>query len=402
MATPVVIPKQGQSVEACIVVQWLKEVGEQVEADEPLCTVETDKAEFDIVSPVPGVLLAHYFAPGDEVPVHQMIAAVGDPGEQAPAPLAVDDTPAESDADRATAPLAGSAAPPPTTAGRAPSISPRAGRLAATMGIDATALAAGTGPGGRIIERDVMAATPGAEPVPLSGVRRVIAARMSEAAATAAPVTLHAWADARSLTETRRRLALQWGGAGPTFTDLLMAVVARSLPDHSDLNATFDGETITRHAEIHLGLAVDTPRGLLVPVVRNADQLGLGALAAESARLAEACRDGSVLPDELRGATFTLTNLGAFGIEHFTPILNLPQVAILGIGSIRPRPVADDAATTLLPHIGLSLTVDHRVVDGAPAARFVQAIAGGIAEIDRLVGQAAPAEPRADVPHETP
>ncbi len=388
MATPVVIPKQGQSVDNCIIVQWLKEVGEQVVADEPVCEVETDKAVFEVISPVPGVILAQYFAAGDEVPVHQMIAAVGAPGEAAPALIMVEDGPSESSTDPAIAQVTGSSLPRSVAPVEGLGISPRAARLATERGVDVSALVGGTGPGGRIIERDVIDAAPGSvggqESGRLSGVRRVVAARMSEAAKTTAPITLHVGADAASLTATRRRLAETSGGTGPTITDLLMSVVAETLSLHPDLNATFDGTTITRHDQVHLGLAVDTPRGLLVPVVHNAGRLSLSELAAESARLVEACQDGSVLPDDLVGGTFTLTNLGGFGIEHFTPILNLPQVAILGVGAILPRPVADDERIRLVPHIGLSLTVDHRVVDGAPAARFLQAIASGIAGIERL------------------
>jgi pyruvate dehydrogenase E2 component (dihydrolipoamide acetyltransferase) len=394
MATPVVIPKQGETVEACVIVQWLKDVGEPVAAGEPICEVETDKAVFDVVSPTAGTLLARYFAAGDEVAVHQAIAAVGHPSEPVPdpTPLAAEATsPTPAVATEPSAPAASPVAAS-ASAGNTPGISPRAARLAAVSGLDVSTLAGGSGPGGRIIERDVREAV-GPRPGGLTGVRRVIAARMSAAATTTAPVTIHGWASAAALIDLRRGFRSA-AGRRPTITDLVMWVVSRTLPEHPDLNATFDGETHSRHDTIDLGVAVDTPRGLLVPVVRDTARHTLPGLAAESARLVEACRDGTILPDDLQGGTFTVTNLGGFGIEHFTPILNLPQVAILGVGSIQLRTVADEEGTPVaVPHLALSLTVDHRVVDGAPAARFLQAVATGLAGVDRLV-----AEPPASSP----
>lgn len=396
MATPVVIPKQGETVEACVIVQWLKDVGEPVAAGEPICEVETDKAVFDVVSPTAGTLLARYFAAGDEVAVHQAIAAVGHPGEPVtdPTPLAAETTSPAPDVVTEPGPPVRAPVAAPATAGDAPGISPRAARLATASGLDVSTLAGGSGPGGRIIERDVLEAV-GPRPGGLTGVRRVIAARMSAAATATAPVTLHGWASAAALIDLRRGFE-DGAGLRPTITDLVMWIVSQTLPEHPDLNATFDGETHSRHDTIDLGLAVDTPRSLLVPVVRDTARHTLRSLAAESARLAAACRDGTILPDELQGGTFTVTNLGGFGIEHFTPILNLPQVAILGVGSIQLRALADDEGPpAFVPNLALSLTVDHRVVDGAPAARFLQAVATGLAGVDGLA-----AEPPASPPNQ--
>jgi pyruvate dehydrogenase E2 component (dihydrolipoamide acetyltransferase) len=161
--------------------------------------------------------------------------------------------------------------------------------------------------------------------------------------------------------------------------------VVRTLLSHRELNATFDGATIRQYDDVHLGFATDTPRGLVVPVIRNANTLTLRQLAAEAARLAKGCREGGVKPDELAGGTFTVTNLGAFGIESFTPVLNVPQVAILGVCAIRPEPVQNGDEIVFQPRIGLSLTINHQVVDGAPGARFLQALGAAFAGLPTLL-----------------
>jgi pyruvate dehydrogenase E2 component (dihydrolipoamide acetyltransferase) len=172
------------------------------------------------------------------------------------------------------------------------------------------------------------------------------------------------------------------GLSGVTINDLVMLAVAKTLPGFLDLNATFADGELRRYRQVHLGFAVDTPRGLLVPVIRNASARSLRQLAAESSRLAQACQSGAVSPDALSGGTFTVTNLGQFGIESFTPIVNAPQVAILGVGNVNLRPVEDEGGVVHVPHIGLSLTIDHQIVDGAPGARFLQALARNIAQIE--------------------
>ena len=175
------------------------------------------------------------------------------------------------------------------------------------------------------------------------------------------------------------------GLRGITINDLVLFAVARTLPAFPGVNALFTGDAIHQHKHVHLGIAVDTPRGLMVPVVRMADTLSLRQLSAEAKRLATACLEGKVLPDEMNGGTFTVTNLGAMGIESFTPVLNPPQVAILGVCNIQPKPIEQGGQVIFAPHIGLSLTINHQVVDGAPAARFVQALGQAIAQIDLLL-----------------
>ncbi|MCB0246682.1 MAG: 2-oxo acid dehydrogenase subunit E2, partial [Anaerolineae bacterium] len=170
-----------------------------------------------------------------------------------------------------------------------------------------------------------------------------------------------------------------------TINDLILLAVARTLPLHPDLNAHFQGDTLTRYRAVQLGMAVDTPRGLMVPVIRNASQLSLREISGEAKRLAAACLDRRIAPDELTGGTFTVTNLGGLGIESFTPVLNPPEVGILGVSNINLKPVQAGQDVAFVPHIGLSLTINHQVVDGAPAARFLQGLAQNLANIDLLL-----------------
>lgn len=456
MATAVVMPKLGNTVESCIIIEWKKQEGDPVQEGETICDVETDKAVMEVPSPVSGTLLARFFAEGDDVPVLTNIAAIGEPGEDfahlrpngaaqaegpgeavspaAPLPAAVP----EQERTAAEVSAAQKAAQAPPLVG----ISPRARNLAARKGLDVSSLK-GTGPGGRIIERDVMAALaarprlspvaqamvekggyivpergtgPGGrimshdlipvsaapqaaempqptaaeevETIPLKGVRKVIAERMLSSLQTTAQLTLNASADARALLDYRRRLkespeTLELQRI--TINDLILFAVSRVLLQHLDLNALFDGSTISRYRNVHLAVAVDTPRGLVVPVIRNANHLSLKQISQEAKRLAEAAISGHVNPDELTGGTFTVTNLGSLGIESFTPILNPPQVAILGVGNINLKPLEVEGEVQFIPHIGLSLTINHQVVDGAPGARFLQALAQALAHIDLLL-----------------
>ena len=463
MATAVVMPKQGQTVESCIIVEWKKRPGDVIAEGDILCEVETDKAVLEVPSPVGGTLLDLFFAAGDDVPVLTNIAAVGAAGEDASSLR-----PAS-----ATAPSVGTAAPPPPVAPPPPAppsspagipnaasqptatesvgISPRARNLAERKQVETVGIA-GSGPGGRIIERDIQAilanqprvspvakamvasgefalpdqgSGPGgrimardlasptslgsaergaeatqntsstlfssmgeSEVIPIRGVRKVIAERMLNSMQTTAQLTMHSFADARSLLALRRRFKAsddELGLQGITINDLVLFAVARTLPQHLLLNATLGDKAITQYHDVHLGFAVDTPRGLLVPVIRNADNRSLRGLAQESKRLAAAIQGGTILPDEMIGGTFTVTNLGNLGIEQFTPILNVPQVAILGVGSVNLKAIEVNEEVEFVPHIALSLTINHQVVDGAPGARFLQALAFGIKNLDLLL-----------------
>ena len=418
MAVPVILPKQGQSVETCAIVGWKKNIGDAVKTGDVLCEVETDKALFEIESPADGTLLAIYHEAGSQVPVLQTIAMVGKLGEKVQRPAAIATgaaTPIPSAS--AVAPAASASAqqltmsaPQALASGRKIAASPRARALAAANAVSLDGIR-GTGPGGRIIERDVkLALVEGRREAPsqlapanariasgevheikVTGVRRIIAERMLASLTTTAQLTLSASADARSLQEFRARFKESpetMGLRNVTINDMVLFAVSRALVQHPDLNAHFVGDMIRQFPDVHLGFAVDTPRGLVVPTIRNAGALGLKAIAVEAARLANACREGRVSPDELAGATFTVTNLGGLGVESFTPVLNLPQVGIIGIGSIVPRAIQGaEGGVSILPHIGLSLTINHQVVDGAPGARFLQTLSGLIARFDLLLAE---------------
>jgi pyruvate dehydrogenase E2 component (dihydrolipoamide acetyltransferase) len=234
--------------------------------------------------------------------------------------------------------------------------------------------------------------TGGNEQIPLRGVRKVIAERMLSSLQTTAQLTLHSSADARALLALRKRLKASDALLGLqtiTINDLILFAVARVLIQYPMLNATLSDNVITQVHDVNLGFAVDTPRGLLVPVIRQANQLSLRLLAQEGKRLVTAIQAGNIAPDEMAEGTFTVTNLGNLGIEQFTPILNVPQVAILGVGNVNLKAVATsdemDGEIEFIPHIGLSLTINHQAVDGAPGARFLQALSQGLKNIDLLL-----------------
>lgn len=447
MATAVVMPKLGNTVESSIIVQWKKRPGDRIAEGEAICEIETDKATMEVESPASGTVLELFFQPGDDVPVQVPIAAVGEPGEPVDHLRPVASTVAPSAVAEAASASPAVPTPSETSPTKAPDfvgISPRARGLAQRKEVDIAGIK-GSGPGGRIIERDIQAAlasrprmTPLArsmvssgdfaapptgsgiggritsrdlqavssapaapqaaaapypapapaddvQVIPLKGTRKVISERMLASMQTTAQLTMHAAADARALVTYRQRLKNSPEALGLqkiTINDLVLLAVARTLPQFSDLNALFTGDAIHQYSSVHLGFAVDTPRGLIVPVIRNAHQLGLKQLAQESRRLAEACLNGKILPDELNGGTFTVTNLGSFGIESFTPILNPPQVAILGVGNINLKAVETDKGVEFIPHLGLSLTINHQVVDGAPGARFLHALSQNLAAFE--------------------
>jgi len=480
MAHVLIMPRQGNTVESCVIVDWKVREGDQVAADTPACEVETDKATFEVPAGAAGIILKILHPAGDDVPVLEAIAVIGQKGENwaaavggsAAAPAATnaatpDAVPAPAQtatASQAASPASsGSAGALSAAAGTGPAApaSPRARNLATKEAVDLGPLA-GSGPGGRIIERDVKAALEGrpaltaaaraavtsGAPVPatgmgiggratladlaagtpatgkaassqtrigesaaslggqiaslgsfpgpvaetaVKGIRKLIADRMLESLATTAQFTLNASASAVRLQELRARFkesSEELGLSKVTINDLLLFAVSRLLPKYPFMNAHKVGDTLKTFGRVHLGVAVDTPRGLMVPVIRNADLLTLEQISAEAKRLAAACQNGTTKPDELSGSTFTVTNLGSLGIESFTPVINTPEVAILGVCGIEAKPVLDDSSdpessgVAFVPHIGFSLTINHQVVDGAPAARFLKAFREAVAEID--------------------
>ena len=442
MPQTIVMPKLGNTVESAIILNWHVAVGDAVSAGKPLCEIETDKATLEVESSASGILLARFYEAGDEAPVMQTIAVVGQAGESFDLP----DTPLPAAAETAMfhqSSLSSQQNQPGQPSAEKPSdrvfISPRAHNLARRKAIDFSKIQ-GTGPAGRIIERDIRAAMaqqvkvsplakamlasgdfqiahegandkritksdlapsspslmPDVSPdaaaeskaIPLTRLRRTIAKRMLESLQTTAQLTLNASADASALRAFRARLKSSdeaLGLRGISINDLLLYLVARTLPSFPGLNALYEQDRILQLARVHLGMAVDTPRGLLVAVIHHAEALSLRALSAEAKRLAAACHSGDVRPDELTGGSFTVSNLGSLGIENFTPILNPPQVGILGIGCISLKPVERGGAVEFLPHIALSLTVNHQAVDGAPAARFLAQLRQNIANVDLLL-----------------
>lgn len=252
----------------------------------------------------------------------------------------------------------------------------------------ARAPGSGSGPGGLILKSDLLAKS-ASRIVPVKGVRKIIAERMMQSLATTAQLTLHRSFTATSMLAWRAQAksAQQPGAPVPSINDLIAYAVAQTLPAHPDLNAHFLGDRIEQFEEVHLGIAVDTPRGLMVPVVSAANRMTLAELAATIRPLAQSCVEGGVNPDQLTGGTFTITNLGGLGIEFFTPVLNAPEVAILGVGGLYLMPVRDGDQIRHVDALRLSLTIDHQAVDGAPGARFLQDVATALEDIETLLAE---------------
>jgi pyruvate dehydrogenase E2 component (dihydrolipoamide acetyltransferase) len=364
MPTEVIMPRLGWDMKVGSVAEWLKRDGDRVEVGETICMIAGDKATTELEALDSGILRIPPRSPelGEEVPVGTVLAYLVAAGED----------------------VASEVSPQKDNGARRIVASPRARRAAAASGVDWRTLV-GSGRGGRILERDVQAAAPTrtepvATPAPLQGIRRVTAERMATSAQTVAAVTLTTEADATKLLQLRKQAQADRADADsdvPGLSDFLVRLVALALAEHPALNAELTDAGIVQHAQANIGIAVDTPQGLLVPVVRDAANLSLEAVARESTRLIGAARAGTLRPAELAGGTFTITNLGMFEIDAFTPMVNLPQCAILGIGRIVARPVVvDDASEQVAVRrmLSLSLTFDHRLVDGAPAARFLQRI----------------------------
>jgi pyruvate dehydrogenase E2 component (dihydrolipoamide acetyltransferase) len=422
MAFDIVMPRLGWNMEEGAVVGWRKKDGDPVTAGEILFEVESDKAVQEVEALESGLLRIPPESPplGTQVPVGTLLAWLVKPGEEmssgaaaapAVAPAAAGMAPAASQAattsgsppslPAATPAGAQAAVTPHPPTGKRIRISPRARRAASELGVD-WALLSGSGSSGRILERDVRQAaaagksahvasaqaarTPAAPAVaggpsgvvmPISPVRRLTAERMSAGAHTTAPVTLTTEADATELVRLRGHLKSDGTQAVPSYNDFFTTLAAHALLDHPQLNARFEGDSIVQSATVNIGIAVDTERGLMAPVVRDVQAKSLRQVARESADLIARARSGRLRPDELRGSTFTLTNLGMFEIDAFTPIINLPECAILGVGRIVAKQVVTDAEAGQLAirhMVVLSLTFDHRLVDGAPAARFLQKI----------------------------
>jgi pyruvate dehydrogenase E2 component (dihydrolipoamide acetyltransferase) len=376
--TLVEVPKLGNTVEECIVGEWRKREGDRVTEGEVIAEIETDKTTFEITAPVSGTILEVFFEQGALAPVFAKLCSIGEAGESAaPAPPEVDTF-----------------------------LSPRAKRFAAEHDFVPPPIT-GSGPGGRVIEQDVrqaVEAAPAKAPAPLaertssvretgaertSNVREKIAQRLRESLSTTAQYTLHTSAGASRLLSLRARCKATAALAGVTIGDMIHFCVIQALLDVPALNAEYVDGSIRRHSEVHLGFACDTERGLLVPVIRNSHKMTLAELSSAVVRLAKQANEGTLPADDMRGATFTVSNLGGLGIEAFTPILTPPQVAILGVGAIQLKAVRKGGGIEFADSIGLSLTCDHQVIDGAPGARFLKVLAQKIEQVDSLCSMGA-------------
>jgi pyruvate dehydrogenase E2 component (dihydrolipoamide acetyltransferase) len=448
MATIVIMPKQGQSVESCIITE-MKKKGDKVSKGDILFAYETDKASFEEESPVDGVILEVFFEEGDEVPVLTNVMVIGAEGENVDSFRPGDDVAVAIVAETAKAEKqvevilndkvqqvssTAKASPPGEVGGGL--VSPRAKGLANKHGINTSSLA-GSGPQGRVIERDVQAAaesapklTPLAKKIaqedstlqaatgtglaqavkgsdlssknpvysndfeikPISNMRKLIAKAMHASLQNSAQLTHHLGADARRLNELRKKVKKAVDAGYPTnitLNDMICYATIKALKKFPQVNAHFMGDGMKIFNKVHFGLAVDTDRGLMVPVIKNADDLTIQGLSNQFKEIAGACRKGNISPELLASdaASFTVSNLGNYGVEMFTPVINLPQVAILGVNTmiLRPKEIGD-GVFGFVPYLGLSLTYDHRALDGGEATRFVKQVAIEIEnlEIDGL------------------
>jgi pyruvate dehydrogenase E2 component (dihydrolipoamide acetyltransferase) len=419
------MPKLGNTVEQCLLGHWTKRAGDSVTSGEIIAEIETDKATFELTAPVDGTVLATFFNEGELVPVFANVCVIGKAGESAEefrprkdvaaaTAVAVEEKPVAAATE--TAPLRS------RLSNVEQHVSPRARRFAAERGIDPR-LASGSGPGGRVLEEDVRAlyftsprvsplarkqiesgqelrgegsgvngavlsrdlSEPGAR---MSGIRERIARRMRESLASTAQYTLSSSADATGLLALRKKIkAAHQAGKLPdiNINELVVFACVKALAEMPQLNGELIDGKIYQHSRMHIGFACDTAKGLLVPVVRDCQDLPLAALAQKIKALTQQAVDGTISPDDLSGATFTVSNLGSLGIESFTPILNPPQVAVLGVDAIQLKPVRKGARARYVDFIGLSLTCDHQVIDGAPGARFLRVLAGVIEKIESVV-----------------
>ena len=413
MAVPVLMPRQGQSVESCILGQWFKEVGDEVNEGDLLFSYETDKASFEEEAKESGVLLATFFEEGDEVPVLANVAVIGAKGET------FDELIPGAEVSESVMPESNHEESPKViefdviddSPDKKVRISPLARNMANSMGVDISNLK-GSGPHGRIIARDIENATktdslvaakqneaqvaaPLPKPAPavvlqsgddfelktIPNIRKLIAKAMHQSLQNSAQLTHHLSADARQVLKLRKKFKNQLSAGeikqNVTINDLVCFAVIRALEKFPQVNTHYLGDKMRWFKKVHLGLAVDTERGLMVPALKNADDLSITGLSSQLKQLSNAARNGNVNPDLLspEAATFTVSNLGNYGVEMFTPVINLPQTAILGVCTIIPRPKElEEGVYGFVPMMGLSLTYDHQALDGGEATLFLAEI----------------------------
>ena len=395
MAFEILMPQLGLTMEEGTVTQWLKQEGDPVKAGEAVLEITTDKLTNEVTSEHDGVLLKIVAQEGEDIPVKGLLGYIGQAGEQ------VDDTaapaPAAAPAQASAAPATPAAAPAAAPSGVRIRISPYARKLAAGMGVDYSHLT-GSGPSGRIVAKDILAAAeaqkaapaaPAAAPaapapkkgglelmdgdtvVKLSGMRKVVAERMLQSHTEIPPVTQNTKVDVTALMQFRKSLA-ETAGKKFSVNDLILKATAKVLRQHPEILVSYDNGQIIQRAHVNLGMAVALDAGLIVPVIRDADKMGLEELAAKAKDLATRAKGNQLTTDEYKGSTFSVSNLGMFGIETFTPIVNQPDAGILGVCAIQDELVMDDEGSISKHQImRLSFTFDHRLIDGAVAAKFI-------------------------------
>ena len=435
MATKMLLPLLGQTMEEGTITKWFKNEGETIDKGEPLLEVMTDKVNMEVEAPISGTLLKIVAPEQAVVPVKELIAIIGSPGEDVRELLAEVRPPASSEvaaspAQTLEAPEAPAGAP--ATGGRVfasprakrvarehsldiallagmgsgpggrivekdvlnfltrveakPKITPLAGKVAADLGVD-LADVAGSGPGGKIMRDDVLRAQQGPVPfapggerpglggvVPFTGIRKAVADAMTRSSQTAAAVTLVAEVDMGDCVRFREQVnrdAEKRLGVKISFTDLIVKAAARAIEDHRIINATLDGDRIVIHDDVHIGVAVAIEGGLVAPVIKSVRSKPLHVISAELRELAEKARSGRLSPADMQGGTFTITNLGTYGVDMFSPIINPGQAAILGVCRIVKKPAVVNDQMQIRPMMNLCLTFDHRIVDGAPAAEYL-------------------------------
>ena len=376
MAEGIAMPRLGWTMEEGTLVEWLKTEGEQVETGEILFTVESDKALNEIETFSSGILCIPPGAPqpGDTVPVGTLLGYLLQTGEEMPTERASPPAPPSASGDPASPiPVSATLHNQPTPAAKGNSaISPRARRIANELNISWHHIK-GSGQTGRIIERDIRAVT--AQPPGSTGhIRELIANRLWQSQNETAAVTLTTEADATGLVDLRAGFKASQGTDAPTYNHMIAKLTALALGEHPALNASWQNGAPHQYESVHLGLAVDTEGGLLVPVIRDADSKSLAQIATEARALALKARRHTLGPDALQDGTFTISNLGMYGIDAFTPIINLPQAAILGLGRIVEKPAVFQGQVVPRALMALSLTFDHRILDGGPAARFLDRV----------------------------
>jgi len=396
LATDVIMPALGVAQQTGILLKWLKAEGQSVSKGEPLMEVETDKATVEIEAAASGILANITARAGDEVPVGQKIAVISAPGEAVPTtqkttsatrqqpPLPQGEGRGEGRPATSTPrPPAKPAAPTASVGGRLLA-SPAAKRISREKNIDLATLK-GSGPEGSILAEDVLRAAPDLSPkpqvapvaeeiIPLTPMRRIVGQRMTQSKQSAPHFYISMDIDMSAVSEARTSWKEKGESNVPSINDFILHACARALKDFPSLNSTFTDQGIKVHADISIGMAVALDEGLVVPVIRQADRLSLAELAVQSRELADKAQKKKLFPLDYEGGTFTVSNLGMLGVDSFTAIINPPQCAILAVGRVAPRVVADDGMFAIRSLMTATLSADHRVVDGAIAARFLQQV----------------------------